>query len=433
MLPKLFRFLWGDINREELKKFGLLSSCLFFIVGTYWMMRTMKNAIFTDAIETTYGKDYISRYLGYAKIFSPLILVCLILIYSKLVDYLEKHTLVYVIAPFYACIFLGIAYGLSHPTFSKSPILGWITYFAVESFASLVVALFWSFVASSMDTAMAKKGFPIIVFGAQFGSVLGNIIDLYADAIGLAILFLIAGIGVFVVPFIIKTFVSIYPAVPQAGHTEPKATGAAEGLKLLLSKPYLMGVFVCSTAYEIIATTFDIQMNTLAKHHFGSPTLMTQFLAKYGLLANILSLVFSLLGTSFLIRNLGLRVCLLVFPVVMGCLAGSVWAFHGLWMLFTAMVITRGLTYSLNNPCRDMMYIPTSRDVRFKTKSWVDTFGARGAKGIGGFIATLFPIMAQLVNYGTVISIAIAGAWFTVATYVGKINHKLVTENKIIE
>jgi AAA family ATP:ADP antiporter len=117
----------------------------------------------------------------------------------------------------------------------------------------------------------------------------------------------------------------------------------------------------------------------------------------------------------------------------MGCLAGSVWAFHGLWMLFTAMVITRGLTYSLNNPCRDMMYIPTSRDVRFKTKSWVDTFGARGAKGIGGFIATLFPIMAQLVNYGTVISIAIAGAWFTVATYVGKINHKLVTENKIIE
>lgn len=421
MLPKFLRALWGDLTAAELKMFGLLSSALFFIVGTYWMMRTMKNAIFMETVGS-------GRFLGYAKMISPIVLIVLVLIYSKLIDLFEKQKLVYIIAPFYATIFLAIAYCLSHPVLSKSAILGWVTYFTVESFASLVVALFWSFVASSMDTATAKRGFPVIVFGAQIGSVLGNILDLNASTVGLAGLFLIAGLGVLIVPFIIKAFVTAYPAEPAIhSHEERKSTGVVEGLRLLLAKPYLMGVLVCSITYEIIATIFDIQMNTLALQHYGSVTRVVEFIATYGLLANILSLVFSFVGTSFLIRTLGLRYCLPMFPLVMGCLVIGAWIFPGLWMFFAAMVITRGLTYALNNPCRDMMYIPTSRDVRFKTKGWVDTFGSRSAKGLGGFIFSFLFVIAPII------SLALAGAWAVVAVFVGKKNHELVEQNKIIE
>jgi ATP:ADP antiporter, AAA family len=426
MLPRPLRALWGDLSSIELKMFGLLSWGLFFIVGALWMTRTMKNAIFMDLVG--------SSYLGYAKMASPVILTCLLLLYSKLVDYFEKQQLVYLIAPFYAILFLVISYGLSNTYLSRSATFGWVLYFIVDSFGPIMVTLFWSFVASSMDTAMAKKGYSIILCGAQLGAILGNVFSLNATRFGLSRLFLIGGIAVCVIPFIIKIFVTNYPGAPKIQRQdEPKATGILEGLRLLFSRSYLMGILVIATVYEVIGTIFDIQMNTLAQQHFVSPTNVTEFLATYGLLANLLSFFFSLVGTSFLIRTLGLRICLVLFPMIVGCLVGGVWFFYGLWTLFVAMVTLRGFEFALNNPCKEIMYIPTSRDIKFKTKSWIDTLGQRSAKGLGGFISTRFSTLTQLANYGTIISLCIVGGWIFVATYVGKTNQTLVQENKVIE
>jgi len=53
-------------------------------------------------------------------------------------------------------------------------VLGCTIYLATESFGSLVVALFWSFTASSSKTDEAKRGFPLIVAAAQVGAVCGS-------------------------------------------------------------------------------------------------------------------------------------------------------------------------------------------------------------------------------------------------------------------
>ncbi len=42
------------------------------------------------------------------------------------------------------------------------------------------------------------------------------------------------------------------------------------------------------------------------------------------------------------------------------------------------MMCLKALSYSLNNPCKEMLYNPTSTDVKFKAKSWIDIFGQRG-------------------------------------------------------
>jgi hypothetical protein len=48
-------------------------------------------------------------------------------------------------------------------------------------------------------------------------------------------------------------------------------------------------------------------------------------------------------------------------------------------VVFGAMMFLKALSYSLNNPCKEMLYNPTSTDVKFKAKSWIDIFGQRGA------------------------------------------------------
>ena len=42
------------------------------------------------------------------------------------------------------------------------------------------------------------------------------------------------------------------------------------------------------------------------------------------------------------------------------------------------MLLLKGFSYCLNNPCKEILYQPTSSNVKFKAKSWIGVFGARG-------------------------------------------------------
>jgi AAA family ATP:ADP antiporter len=391
----------------------------------------MKNTIFMHMVGPTY--------LGWAKVFSAIFLICLITFYAKLVDWLQKTTLIYVMSAAYATIFFVTSFLLRHPdiglpniTPHKYRIFGWVLYFVIESFGSLVVALFWSFVASSLDPKIAKKGYPVIVFCAQFGSVFGNLLNIQFAYKGLPLLFFIASCGVSLVPFVIAFFMKKFKHELPKQIEKKKPTGAIEGARLLLSKPYLLGILAVSTLYEVVGTIFDYQMNNLAKQTYQASETVLVFLAKFGLCANLLALTFAFLGTSFFIRRLGLTFCLVAFPSLIAGLVVFTWSWPIVWSFFTAMILLRGLTYSLNNPAKEIMYLPTSKDVKFKTKSWIDVFGARSAKASGGVVTTIFPILSQLLVAGSLISLGVIGGWIAIALYVGTTNKRLVETNQTI-
>lgn len=430
MFEMLRKALYGDMSMDEFKKFGMLSSILLLIIGSYWLLRTIKDAIFMKTV----GKLYIP----YAKMASFVVLIPLILLYSELVDLVQRHKLFYIICGFYFVLFGAIAFGLAHPTIGlantvtdKYRIVGWVTYLGIETFGSLVVALFWSFVASTTDTSSAKKGYALIIGGAQIGSIAGPALNTMASVIGIPMLFSIAATGIFFVPVLIACYVTKYPYAHEA--KSEKKTGPIEGLKLLLSKPYLLGILGIATLYEIIGTILDYQMKFLADEAYGSAEKVAEFLAYFGIAANGLALVFALIGTSFFIRRFGLTFCLIMFPATVACVVLYVMAFPMLWALFIAMVAIKGLSYALNNPCKEIMYIPTSKDVKFKAKGWIDMFGGRSAKAAGSSVNAFFTNMTSLMFYGSIVSLGVIGVWILVALYVGRSNKKLVESGEIIK
>jgi len=432
MFSRIVRALWGDLTSEELKKFSMLSLTFLFIIGTYWLMRPLKDALFMKIV----GKLYIP----YAKMASLLFVVPLILVYSKLVDLVAKHKLFYVICTFYSGLFLVISYFLAHPTIGlanttpdKSRLLGWVIYLGIESFGSLVVTLFWSFVASTTNAAAAKRGYGLIIAGAQIGSITGPTIATYAEYLGMPMLAKVVAAGIFMVPLLILLFVTVHPSAAVEKASEKKATGPIEGLRLLLSNKYLLGILGVATLYEIIGTILDYQMKFIADETYQSAEKVTQFLGYFGQSANVLSLVFALVGTSFFIRRFGLTTCLVLFPLTIGAVVLYVFFSPSLWAFFGAMVAIKGLSYALNNPCKEIMYIPTSKDVKFKAKSWIDVFGGRSAKAAGSGINAFFPAMTELLFYGSLISLGVVGVWVLIALYVGKTNERLTQENTIIQ
>ena len=427
-----------NLRGYELKKFLLLALTFLFLIGVYWLLRSVKDSILASTVGI--------KYQPIAKMVSLCFLVPLILFYSKLIDIVKKHHLFYIIGGFYGTFFIFMAYllgrpgiGLSNTVESPSRLIGWMSYLAIESFGSLMVALFWSFVASSTSPESAKNGYPLIIFGAQFGSISGPVLVTKASVFGVDGLVYIGGAGIYIMLILISYYVTALPpeltgldAISEQKEGTKK-TGMLEGLKLLFKHKYVAGIFCVATFYEIVGTILDFQMKLLARQAYTSPDTFANFMGKFGIGCNVLTLCFSLVGTGFIMKKWGLTFCIVLFPIAVGCVVVFVYFFASMWVFFWGMIIIRCFTYALNNPAKEIMYIPTSKDIKFKTKGWIDMFGARSMKATGSAINNIFKESAQsLLLYGTLISLCIVFVWIFIASFVGKTFNILTRENKIL-
>jgi len=447
MLPRPLRAIWGDLSNLELKRFGTLALALMFTVGPYWMMRGIREALFIDLVGV--------RWQPWGKIASFVFVIPLILLYSKLIDIVKKEKLFSVIYMFYILAFLTVAFFIAYPSYHEAlpsikslslfslipgDVLGWLSYVVIESFGALAPALFWSFVASQTKTDSAKRGYGMILSITQIGTMSGSLaVAHFSEKLGLPIMIMIACAGIALVPFIINFFVALNPKKKEEPQqffrvNKPK-TGFFEGIRLLITHPYLFGIFIITTGYEAVGAILEYQMNLLGHAAYPTKEAFASFYGRYGFFTNGLAFLFALLGTSFFLRKFGLRICLLLFPIATGLIMCTARVYPVLSIVFISMIMLKGLSYSLNNPAKEILYIPTSKDAKFKAKGWIDVFGIRSIKasgaGINAFFRQLTPV--QAIGKATPIVLAIVSVWLIVARKVSVKNHELVKEGKIIE
>lgn len=458
----IVRYFWPSLQDDEIKKFGILSITFFFIIGGYWMTRLLKDTIFfkiafPEALGWPAGQG--GFYQPAAKTWSVFVVIFMILIYSKLVDLFDKHKLFYIVAGFYASIFALITSALVARSMYGDAILGktllaavgWGSYFSIESYGSIMVPLFWSFVISVTDSESAKVGFPLILAGAQVGAIGGSALTIVSESFGsIWPLFFIGTCSVLMVIVMISFFMKAVPQQQRGAADTGKKTdegfieGFFGGIRLLLTRPYIFGILIVSTFYEVIGTIVDYQMKRQASVFpaYASEAGFAKFMGIFGVASNGLAFIFALLGTSYMMKRMGLRFCLLVFPVCTALALGTLYIYFGqgptpdnlLWTTFAVMMIIKGISYAVNNPTKEMMYIPTSKDVKFKAKGWVDMFGGRTAKMGGSQITNLYKNnMTDLMLYGTVFGFGLIAIWILAAIFVGKKNSELVSEGKIVQ
>ena len=108
MFSAFIQFFYPDIKQEEIKKFSLLALAFLFTIGTYWLMRLLKDLVlYKLAFPASLGwaNDTGRLWIPTVKTLSPLFVLVLVLLYGRLVDIFEKHKLMYVIASFYMVVF----------------------------------------------------------------------------------------------------------------------------------------------------------------------------------------------------------------------------------------------------------------------------------------------------------------------------------------
>lgn len=452
MLKRIAEKMWGKFdNPDELKKFTLLGVIFWSIIGAYWALRPIKDSIFASIV----GVDYQPK----AKMLSLLIIVPLVLIYSKLIDKYPRHKVFYALSVIYGCLGLLFAWGLSHPEIGipntvedPSRLIGWGWYVFVESIGSLMVALFWAITVDITPTESAKRGFPIIALSGQLGNLCGPLF-LRADKLGFensAPIVAIAALWMFVIGALMWVFMHVVPKELQQGFKGKDDTakdkkeepGFFEGLKLLVTKPYLLGLFLFIFIYEVVVTVFDFQLKSLAKAAYPLEKDMAAFLGEYAVTTGVLSFVCVLLGINSIQRKLGMKASLLLLPALVTVGVFVLRAHPVLNVVFWIMVVAKGVNYALNQPTIKQLYIPTSKDAKYKAQAWIEMFGGRSAKAggsainnlRGGFIAEngFASGSAMFLNLSSVISLALIGGWFFVVLFVAKTYTKAIKENKVV-
>lgn len=453
----LFKSLF-DVEPHERLKLLLLTLTFFFVIAAYSIIKELKDSIFVVVV----GKGYIP----YAKYASMVILVPAILFYSMLVDRLRRYHLLYVYSIFYGLFGLIFAFLLSHPTIGlantdSSPyrIFGWLFYFFVEGYSPFMVSVFWAFANSVTDPAEAKKNYGLMVSGSKLGGMMSaglawmilshsNPLAAYisSDIARHQLLLGFSSLMVLVVPFTIMALIknvsgrylhgyeAAYLVEKERRKAGEEKTGLFAGLYMFIKYPYLLGIFCMVFFYEVVNTVLNYQKIGIAQANSACVSDISALLFQIMFWTHMIGFLISLLGTKPLLERLGERLCLLLIPIATGLLLFYFMFNYTPFGLLSVFIIMRAINYGFSYPVRESLYIPTVKEIKFKSKSWIDAFGAKFAK-TGG---SSFNLFAEYLGEGIIFNVymlffaTIIGVWTFAAYLLGKRFDKAVSNNEVI-
>lgn len=453
---KICQFNFGNFETEEFKKYLRMGVIFALIIGVYWTLRPLKDAIFIQLVD--------KLQLPLAKTISVIALLPLVMLYTRLLAKTSREKMLLILPTFYGLsIFcFSIVMILVQPqveTITSSgalfatKALGYTWYLFVESFGSLIVALFWAFASDTTKPTSAKRGFPLIVAIGQLGGIifpysiggLPHRLGLTTDALSM---FTLSFLTLLIIP-LVRYFLKKTPQnLLQSFHgsnekTEEKKheTGFLEGLKLLLKNRYLLGIFAANFIYEVVVTIFDFNFKIAAGSEYSGVAL-TNYLSIYGSSVNVVSLLCLLLGVSNVTRFLGVKVALSAMPIIFVFAMLGFFNLNNLTFFFYLMVGSKAINYALNGPALKQLYIPTTPDVKFKAQAWIETFGSRLSKQSGSmFNMSLAPLQSTCgalagksyyLMLSGILCFPLLAFWLVITIFLGKSFKKAIDSKTVI-
>lgn len=439
----------GEAGRYEAIKVFILSVVYFLVIVTYTLVRNMKNSIFLGVV----GKEYVPI----AKISAIFILVPALLFYAYLVDNVRRYQLLMIYSAFFGISLLLSAYYIGHPenglaNTDTSPyrVFGWIFYFLNEGYQPFVLSVFWAYVNSVNNPTSAKKHYGIMIASSKLGGIVAAGLSwmflqlttssgsqLYSDVVNHQVLLVAAATSVLFIPLLIyylnnkvpKKYLHGYEAVYQFEKERKEAheerPSIFDGLTMFLKWPYLLGIFGMAFFYDVVSAILSYQSLGIAQGSAKGLSEVSSFLLQLDLWMHLAGLFISLLGTSYMMTRFGERICLLLIPLLTGVVLTFFLITYSAWSIVVAFVFLRSINYAFALPVRESLYIPTVKEMKFKSKSWIDAFGSKLSKGTGSGVTLLATIVeaanpAMLYPFFVVVFAAITGLWTLTAYLMGK-------------
>jgi ATP:ADP antiporter, AAA family len=202
--------------------------------------------------------------------------------------------------------------------------------------------------------------------------------------------------------------------------TAPKGNPVFDGARLVVASKYLLAIAMITFLYEINSQILDYQYSSAAETIQGAGGTQA-FFGRVGTIIGVISVVTQLFLVSFITRTLGITTALLILPAAMAAASGIYFVTP---MLMTAALLTisdNSFNYSINQTAREMLYVPTSDDVKYKARAFINMLVQRVGKGAAILMALGFDAMSNLpIRYLSILAFAVIAIWVGFAWYAGR-------------
>jgi len=166
----------------------------------------------------------------------------------------------------------------------------------------------------------------------------------------------------------------------------------------------------------IVTTFIDYQSKTVINMKIVRLDEYTEFFGYFHAGLYVVPFLISFFMTSKLIKSYGIRIILLIFPLMLLLCFGGIafWPFLGFALAIKAS--DKSLSFSINQYTRELLYIPVSPELKYKAKVFIDMFLNRFAKGIGALILMIFIFLPpdpwqNRVQIVSIIAVVFIVAW----------------------
>ncbi len=305
-------------------------------------------------------------------------------------------------------------------------------------FNLFVVSIFWSLMADLFRPAQASRLFGFVAVGGTIGAAVGSTTTAFlASRITPTHLLLVSAVLLVLAMLAARQLASSAsgaeeqePIGSDSAANEPVGGGLLDGIRLVLSSKYLLGIVGYMLLYTITATFLYFQQAEVVEVSFTDRAARTVFFARIDVVVNSLTALIQIFFSGRIIRQLGIALSLAALPLV--CVLGfaAVGIAPTLVAIAVFQILRRTSNYAIARPCREMLYTVLPRNAKYKAKNFIDTFVYRAGDQVGAWSYAGLGALGFGAAAISLVALPLAAVWLGIGLWLGRRQTSLANTEK---
>jgi AAA family ATP:ADP antiporter len=368
----------ADVRRNEAASALLMTLLIFLLLAAYYLMKTGR-----EVLILTEGGAAVKSYSSAGQ---ALLLLLIVPAYGAFASRVTPVRLVTFVTLFFTAhqvlFAAAVAAGFN---------VGILYFLWLGIFNLMVVAQFWAFASDVYSEEQGRRLFPLIGVGGSLGAWVGS---LRAGAIvgdaGPVTLFVNASVLLLICAALVPLIARMTPRSSTGKKPADEPIGAGGGFAMIRADRYLVLIAVFTLLLNVVNTTGEylfgryIVEQSLALHPgAGAEALAArerfvgETYSQFYSVVNLAGFLLQMFVVSRLFKWLGVAKSLLVHPVV--AMLGYLLMIRtpSLQTISFVKVADNSINYSLSNTTRQALWLPTTREAKYKAKQTVDSLVVR--------------------------------------------------------
>ena len=421
-----------DIHKDERAFAFLMASYFFFVITTFWILKPLKKAAFLGFYNETgfslFGLHFSAADTElWAKVANMILAMVAVTVFTMLSKRFIRQQLTLIFSAFFILCFFAFSLTIS----KVNGTIAWNFYLMGDLYTTLMVATFFIFLNDSVTSDTAKRLYGLVGLGGVLGGAFGSITvrALVKSSTVTTTDWMLICIGITIIIAILAVLSAKYAPIDTKHHSvksdiisdDKAANPVLEGAKLVFNSKYLFSIVSIIGLYEISSTLIDYQFTRTILHYVDTADLSSAFGTAY-VYVNVTAVIVQLFLTSFIMKKFGLKIALFILPFAILIISTGFMITPVLALAMLMPSTDGGLAYSLNQSAKEVLYVPTSKDEKYKAKAFIDMFVQRFAKVVAigvTLIITSFFQEFESVRWLSIGTIATIFLWFIAVRYAG--------------